>query len=708
MIGIVLIVFGVMVIGLAGLIAWWQLAVAEGAYLGRRVVAFLYDRYAGRYDQVKQFHPANDAVMLAMPILEHLATMGNRQAEVRVLDVATGTGRLPAVLLGQSAFRGRIVALDISPKMLEQAQAKLSSYAGRVEWMRQDAQHLPFQDASFDVVTCLEAIEFFPRPFEAVAELARVLKPGGLLMVSNRVGPDAWKLPGRAMPSAEFAALLSRLGLVDITIQHWLVDYDLLLARRHKDQHQNIKMRRLMTHILHDALQYAEARRDLFVAQLSEYLSIPSVSAQPQHSRDIKYAALWLADHLRELGLRAEIYETGSEDDPGHPVVFAEWQHTDPHRPTLLIYGHYDVQPADPIEEWESGPFEPAIRDGYIYARGASDNKGQHMAHIKAVESLLKTAGTLPVNVKFLIEGEEEIGGTHLGPFIAGHAELLACDAIVISDSSLISPTQPALVYGLRGLVYFEVEARCASHDLHSGTYGGNVQNPLMALAQILARLKDAQGRVLVPGFYDDVRTLDAAEREALARAPLSEAGILAQTGASAIFGEAGFSIAERMGARPTLEINGLWGGYTRPGAKTVLPATAYAKISCRLVPYQEPEKVVRAVTDYMRQVAPPATTLAFRALQGGSRATLIARDSPYMQAAARAAKATYGYEPVWMLEGGSLPVVNDFQSVLGKPVILLGFGLEGDRLHAPNERFALTCYQKGIEAGIRLLCECQ
>jgi len=463
-----------------------------------------------------------------------------------------------------------------------------------------------------------------------------------------------------------------------------------------------------MTNALEKAIQYAAQHRNAFVTQLSEYLSIPSVSAQPDHARDIKHAALWLADHLRGLGLRAEIYETGSEADPGHPVVFAEWQHTDPHRPTLLIYGHYDVQPADPVEEWESEPFEPAIRDGYIYARGASDNKGQHMAHIKAVESLLKTAGTLPVNVKLLIEGEEEIGGTHLGPFIASHADLLACDAIVISDSSLLSPTQPALVYGLRGLVCFEVEARCAAHDLHSGTYGGNVQNPLMALAQILARLKDERGRVLVPGFHDDVRTLDPAEREALARAPLSEASIIAETGASAVFGEPGFSIAERMGARPTLEVNGMWGGYTGPGVKTVLPAVACAKISCRLAPYQDPDTVAKAVTDYMRQITPPATTLTFRALQSGNRATLIERNSPYVQAAVRAAKAAYGNEPVWMLEGGSLPVVNDFQSALGKPVILLGFGLADDRLHAPNERFALACYEKGIEASIRLLCECQ
>ncbi|MCS7061249.1 MAG: M20/M25/M40 family metallo-hydrolase, partial [Anaerolineae bacterium] len=317
-------------------------------------------------------------------------------------------------------------------------------------------------------------------------------------------------------------------------------------------------------------------------------------------------------------------------------------------------------------------------------------------------------AGTLPVNVKFLIEGEEEIGSSHLSAFIAEHADLLACDAIVISDSALISPTQPALVYGLRGLIYLEVEARCAEHDLHSGSYGGNIQNPIMALAQILARLKDDQGHILVPGFYDDVRTLDKIEREALARVPLSEATMLAETGASALFGEPGFSIAERMGARPTLEINGMWGGYTGPGSKTVLPAAAYAKISCRLVPHQDPQRVLQAVIDYMRQITPPATQLRFSTLQGGHRAALIERESPYLQAAARAAQAAYGNEPVWMLEGGSLPVVNDFQSVLGKPVILLGFGLEGDRLHAPNERFALHCYEKGIEVSIRLMRECQ
>ena len=463
-----------------------------------------------------------------------------------------------------------------------------------------------------------------------------------------------------------------------------------------------------MTEMLDAALAYAREHRDSFLAHLTEYVSIPSISAQPEHARDIKYAALWLAEHLRDLGLRADVLDTGSPDDPGHPVVFAEWQHTDPHRPTLLIYGHYDVQPPDPLDEWLSEPFKPTIRDGALYARGASDNKGQHLAHVKAVESLLKTSGNLPVNIKFLIEGEEEIGGTHLGPFIAQHADLLACDAVVISDSSLLSPTQPTLVYGLRGLVYFEVEVRCAAHDLHSGSYGGNVQNPAMALAQILSQLKDEHGRILVPGFYDEVRVLDAAERDALARVPLSEASIMAETGATQAFGDPDFSVAERLGARPTLEVNGIWGGYTGPGAKTVLPAVAFAKISCRLVPYQDPDVIVKRVTDFMRAVTPPAATLSFRMMQGGNRAALIERDSPYMHAAARAAKATYGNEPIWTLEGGSLPVVNDFQAVLGKPVILLGFGLEGDLLHAPNEHFALACYEKGIEASIRLLWECQ
>lgn len=448
-------------------------------------------------------------------------------------------------------------------------------------------------------------------------------------------------------------------------------------------------------------IAYARDHQAKYLRDLIEYLSIPSVSAQPDHARDVKYAALWLSEHLRDIGLRAHVMETA-----GNPVVYAEWLHSDPHRPTVLVYGHYDVQPAEPLEMWHSEPFGPAVRDGMLYARGASDNKGQHMAHIKAVESYLMHDGHLPVNVKFLIEGEEEIGGPSLGAFIRAHADLLACDVVMISDSHMLSLNQPTLLYGLRGLVYFEVEARTANHDMHSGTYGGNVQNPALALAQILAGLKDSEGRVTVPGFYDDVRALSAAERADLARLPISSANIMAETGAAQAFGEPEFTIVERMGARPTLEVNGMWSGYTGAGTKTVLPATAHAKLSCRLVPNQNPQTVYEAVRSAMQQLAPPGVQLTFTLYGEGSRGTLIDRSAPQMQAVARAARATYGADPVFLLEGGSIPVVNDFQDVLGKPIVLLGLGLPDDNLHAPDERFALACYEKGIEASIRFMAE--
>jgi acetylornithine deacetylase/succinyl-diaminopimelate desuccinylase-like protein len=452
--------------------------------------------------------------------------------------------------------------------------------------------------------------------------------------------------------------------------------------------------------MLSRVLDYAREQRERYTQDLLEYLAIPSVSAQPEHARDVKMAALWLAEHLRHIGLRAELMATD-----GHPVVYAEWSGQDHHRPTVLIYGHYDVQPAEPFALWQSDPFKPSLRDGYIYARGASDNKGQHLAHVKAVASYLGCDGTLPVNVKFLLEGEEEIGSPNLGDFIAKHRDLLACDCVVISDGSLHSPTQPVLTYGLRGLAGFEVHVRCLAHDVHSGHYGGNVQNPALALAQILAALKDAQGRVTVPGFYDDVRSLSDDERQALAHIPYSEADIVRETGASQAFGEPGFTINERRGARPTLEVNGMWSGYTGLGSKTIIPATAHAKITCRLVPYQDPMKVIQSVQAAMRAAAPPGATLSFSE-ERGAPASLIALDAAEVRAAARAAQRTYGNPPLYELEGGSIPIVHDFQSQLGKPIILLGFGLPEDNIHAPNERFALRCYEKGIEASIRLLAE--
>ncbi len=452
--------------------------------------------------------------------------------------------------------------------------------------------------------------------------------------------------------------------------------------------------------MLNRVLDYAHEHLSDYLDALLEYLAIPSVSAQPEHERDVKMAALWLSEHLRDAGLRAEVMATR-----GHPVVYAEWSGHDHHRPTVLIYGHYDVQPAEPFELWRSEPFKPTIRDGYIYARGANDNKGQHMAHVKAVASYLQSEGTLPVNVKFLVEGEEEIGSPNLGEFIASHRDLMACDCVMISDGALFSLTQPVLTYGLRGLAGFEVQVRCLERDVHSGHYGGNVQNPAFALAQILAALKDAHGRVTVPGFYDDVRTLSAEEREALARIPYEEADVMRETGALAAFGEPGFTVNERKGARPTLEVNGMWSGYTGPGSKTIIPATAHAKVTCRLVPNQDPARVLRLVQEAMRAAAPVGTTITFDA-ERGTPASLVPLDAPEIQAAVRAAQATYGRPPLYELEGGSIPVVHDFQTMLGKPIALLGFGLPDDNIHSPNERFATACYEKGIEASIRFLAE--
>jgi Acetylornithine deacetylase/Succinyl-diaminopimelate desuccinylase and related deacylases len=340
--------------------------------------------------------------------------------------------------------------------------------------------------------------------------------------------------------------------------------------------------------MLDQVLDHARAQRSRYLQDLLEYLAIPSVSAQPERARDVKMAALWLSEHLRDAGLRAEVMATD-----GHPAVYAEWSGHDHHRPTVLIYGHYDVQPAEPFELWHNDPFKPEIRDGHIYARGADDNKGQHLAHVKAVAAYLRCQGTLPVNVKFLVEGEEEIGSPNLGKFVAAHRDLLSCDCVMISDGALFSLTQPALTYGLRGLAGFEVQVRCLDRDVHSGHYGGNVQNPAFALAHILAALKDAHGRVTVPGFYDDVRPLSDGERAAIARVPYGEADVIRETGALLAFGDPAFTVNERKGARPTLEVNGMWSGYTGPGSKTIIPATAHAKITCRLVPHQQPEKVM-------------------------------------------------------------------------------------------------------------------
>jgi acetylornithine deacetylase/succinyl-diaminopimelate desuccinylase-like protein len=452
--------------------------------------------------------------------------------------------------------------------------------------------------------------------------------------------------------------------------------------------------------MLDKTLDYAHNHRDEFLNDLLDYLRIPTISAQPQHIEDIRRGAAWLHEHLSAIGFDSRVLPTN-----GHPVVYAEWMHK-PNAPTVLIYGHYDVQPADPFELWRTPPFDPTIRDGVIYARGSDDNKGQHLAHIKACESWLKATGELPVNVKFIVEGEEEIGGPNLGAFVESNKLLLGCDCVLISDSALFNLSQPTIVYGLRGLTRLEVHVKTVSRDLHSGHYGGNVQNPLVALSQIVSRLKDDKGRVAVPGFYDEVRELSSAEREDIARVPYSVKDMIAETGASDAFGDPDFTVNERKGARPTLEINGMWGGYTGLGGKTIIPSEAHCKITCRLVPHMNPQRTQQIVADYIKQIAPPATEVSVELFDGNSPAVIVDRHASQMKAAIAASEATYGNAPFFELEGGTIGAVSDFQHSLGKPVVMLGFGLPDDAIHSPNEKFPVACYEKGIEFGARFLNE--
>ncbi|HUV88877.1 MAG TPA: dipeptidase [Anaerolineae bacterium] len=444
---------------------------------------------------------------------------------------------------------------------------------------------------------------------------------------------------------------------------------------------------------------YARANQSRFLAELLDLLRIPSISTQPEHRPDVERAAAWLRDQLLAAGFpRADVLPTS-----GHPVVYAEWLPAGPHVPTILIYGHYDVQPPDPLDEWRTPPFEPTIVGDDLFARGASDDKGQLYTHLKAIEAFQATAGTPPVNVKCIFEGEEEIGSPNLEPFVRQHAELLAADVAVISDADILSKDLPSIVYALRGMAYVEVEVTGPDHDLHSGIYGGAVLNPNNALCAMIARLHDTPGHVAIPGFYDQVRDLDPDERAELARIPFDRAAWLREAGVETDWGEPDTTIVERTTARPTLDVNGIWGGYTQPGAKTVLPGRACAKISMRLVPDQEPAQIVQLLRDYLAQIAPPAVTVQVRDLHSG-RPAIVRRDSPAMQAARRAYAAVFGQEPVFVRSGGSIPVVATFQQVLGIETILMGFGLPDDRLHSPNEKFHLPNFYKGIETLIHFL----
>lgn len=444
---------------------------------------------------------------------------------------------------------------------------------------------------------------------------------------------------------------------------------------------------------------YANQHHDDYLNELIDFLRIPSVSTQPAHRDDVAAAAAWLARAMTAAGLdNVRVIDTA-----GHPLVYGDWLRAGPDKPTVLIYGHYDVQPPEPLELWQSPPFAPVVRDQFLYARGASDDKGQVYVHVKAVEAYLRTTGRLPVNVKFLVEGEEEIGSKNLHTFIPEQRELLAADSALISDSSILAPDQPALVYGLRGICQVQVDLSGPGRDLHSGSYGGGIDNPINALGHLIARLKDERGHVLIPGFYDRVRPLTVDERELLAHFPLDEAAWLAETGAPTAWGEPEYTLVERLGARPTLDVTGIIGGYTGVGVKTVLPAQVHAKFSMRLVPDQDPAEIAQLFEQYARAVLPPSVKATIT-LAGGSRASVLDMNTPTIRAAVQAYEATYGRPPVFMREGGSIPVVNQFASDLGLPTVLMGFGLPDDRIHSPNERYYLPNYYRGVETVIRYL----
>lgn len=444
---------------------------------------------------------------------------------------------------------------------------------------------------------------------------------------------------------------------------------------------------------------FAGANEGRNLDELFEFLRFPSISTKPENRDDVAAAAQWLAAKMASAGLEnVRVIETA-----GHPLVYGDWLHAGAEQPTVLIYGHYDVQPVEPLELWQSPPFEPEVRDGFIYARGSSDDKGQAYIHVKAVEALLATQGALPVNVKFLMEGEEESGGASLSAFIPANKELLRADVALVSDTGMKGPGQPAIVYGLRGMVYTLLDLTGPEHDLHSGEFGGAVDNPLNVLGHVIARLKDENGRILIPGFYDDVRDLSNEERHILNEAGMTEAELLAQTGAPQSWGEADFSITERIGARPTLDVHGIIGGYTGPGGKTVLPAQVHAKISMRLVPDQEPQKIATLYRAYVEELLPPTVTAEIT-VRGGAPASISDLNHPAMNAARSACVEVFGKEPVFIRSGGSIPVVGQFQEHLGLETILLGFGLPGDRIHSPNERFRVENFYQGIQTSIRFL----
>ncbi len=447
------------------------------------------------------------------------------------------------------------------------------------------------------------------------------------------------------------------------------------------------------------SIEYVKANKERFLEGLIRLLKIPSVSALPEHQQDIRSAAEFIADELRTMGMQQVEVVNGK---PGqNPLVYGEWMGA-PGKPTLLLYGHYDVQPPDPLVEWKSPPFEPALHDDDIFARGASDDKGQTYILLKAVESYLGSDGKLPINIKFLIEGEEEVGGKHIEEFVPQNRARLKADAAVVCDTEMFAPGLPTITTGLRGLVYTEVEARGASHDLHSGMYGGAAPNPMQALSEIIGGLKGPDGRIRIPGFYRKVQRPSRKELEAWKRLPFKEKAFLKNAvGSTALTGERGFSVLERLWSRPTLEVHGIRGGFVGEGAKTVIPAVAIAKISMRLVPKMQPKEVIRQFTSAVKKLTPKGIKTRARVLSAAP-ASVVSTDSPYILAAAQAMEDIFKKKTVYMRSGGSIPIVGIFLEHLNIPSIMMGFGLPDDNLHAPNEKFHLPNFYRGIEAMTR------
>ncbi len=444
---------------------------------------------------------------------------------------------------------------------------------------------------------------------------------------------------------------------------------------------------------------YVDSNKDRFKDELFELLKIPSISADSKYKKDVKEAATFLENQLKSIGMdEVKLCETD-----GNPVIFGKHLKAGADKPTVLIYGHYDVQPPDPLDLWETAPFEPTERDGKVYARGASDDKGQAYIHVKAIETWLKSGQDVPVNIKIILEGEEEVGSPNLVPFLKEYKDELACDMVLVSDTAMFAKDTPSITYGLRGLAYMELEVFGPNRDLHSGVYGGAVQNPLNALCEMVAKMKDENSVIQIPGFYDDAIDLTEEEREAGRKLPFNEKEWLGAIGVDEGFGEKGYSTLERKASRPTLDMNGMWGGYQGEGAKTVLPAKAGAKISMRLVPNQDPHKIAKLFTEYCESIKPAGVTIKVTDHHGGD-AAMTPLDFYGLKAAAQAYNDVYGKEPLFAREGGSIPIVADFERVLGVNTILMGFGLNSDAIHSPNEHFHLKDFYRGIKTSVRFL----